>query len=132
MFITREMDYAVRVVRGLDQKGRCSAAELCEAEKIPSAFAYKVLKKLAQNGIVSITRGKDGGYRLIVPSEELTLYDIVTAMDDDGVRFTDCLDPDFRCTARGGRHCGVHCEMMRIQKVLEDELRRKSLKALFD
>ena len=45
MFITRECDYAVRVIRAL-QGERLSVPEICEKEAITAPFAYKILKKL--------------------------------------------------------------------------------------
>lgn len=52
MFITRESDYAMRVVRALMGETRLSVSEICEREAITAPFAYKILKKLQNAGIV--------------------------------------------------------------------------------
>ena len=46
MFITRECDYAVRVVRALWGESRLSVSDICEKESVTAPFAYKILKKL--------------------------------------------------------------------------------------
>ena len=43
MFITRECDYAVRVVRALWGESRLSVSDICEKEAITAPFAYKIL-----------------------------------------------------------------------------------------
>ena len=52
MFITRECDYAVRVLRALAGETRLSVNEICDREAITAPFAYKILKKLQKAGIV--------------------------------------------------------------------------------
>ena len=51
MLITRECDYAVRVIRALSGAERLSVGEICEREEITAPFAYKILKKLQQHGM---------------------------------------------------------------------------------
>ena len=46
MLITRECDYAVRVIRALSGEERLSVSDICEKESITAPFAYKILKKL--------------------------------------------------------------------------------------
>ena len=52
MLITRECDYAVRVIRALQGESRLSVPEICEKEAITAPFAYKILKKLQKAKIV--------------------------------------------------------------------------------
>ena len=44
MLITRECDYAVRVLRAMAEEKRVSVNEICEKELITAPFAYKILK----------------------------------------------------------------------------------------
>ena len=74
MFITRECDYAVRVVRALWGESRLSVSDICEKEAITAPFAYKILKKLQKAEIVKGYRGVHGGYSLNRGLDELTLY----------------------------------------------------------
>ena len=80
MFITRESDYAMRVVRALMGETRLSVSEICEREAITAPFAYKILKKLQNAGIVEGYRGVHGGYALKRDPADLTLYDIYLAL----------------------------------------------------
>ena len=81
MFITRESDYAMRVVRALMGETRLSVSDICEREAITAPFAYKILKKLQNAGIVQGYRGVHGGYALKKDPAELTLYDIYSAIE---------------------------------------------------
>lgn len=76
MFITRECDYAVRVIRALAGEARLSVSEICEKEMITAPFAYKILKKLQKAKIVKGYRGVHGGYSLNEDVSQLTLYDV--------------------------------------------------------
>lgn len=46
MLFTKESDYAIRVIRALQDGGKKTIKELCELEQIPSAFGYKILQKM--------------------------------------------------------------------------------------
>ena len=83
MFITRECDYAVRVVRALWGESRLSVSDICEKEAITAPFAYKILKKLQKAEIVKGYRGVHGGYSLNRGLDELTLYEVYSAIDPE-------------------------------------------------
>ena len=132
MLITRECDYAVRVVRALADGRRMSVGEICEKEFITAPFAYKILKKLQKAGIVKGFRGVHGGYSLNRGAKELTLYDVYTAIDPE-FYIIDCLDPGYQCTCNGSGNqaCTVHGELYRIQKELCRMLQEKNLEDIF-
>ena len=125
MFITRESDYAMRVVRALMGETRLSVSDICEREAITAPFAYKILKKLQNAGIVQGYRGVHGGYALKKDPAELTLYDIYSAIDSD-MSIIECLN------GQNGVPCYAHDELKDIQDELWTMLRRKSIKELFE
>ena len=131
MLITRECDYAVRVVRALAAGGRMSVGDICDKEFITAHFAYKILKKLQKAEIVKGFRGVHGGYSLNRRAEDLTLYDIYTAIDPEFL-IIDCLEPGYECPRNGeGDHaCTIHCELCKIQKELCGMLKSSNLKDL--
>lgn len=133
MFITRECDYAVRVLRALSDEARLSVNEICEKEALTAPFAYKILKKLQKSGIVKGFRGVHGGYALNKRLDEMTLYDVYTAIDPD-MFIIECMDPACACVRDGqdGLPCMVHKELAEIQKELWKMLRRKSLQEILD
>ena len=56
MLFTKESDYAIRVIRALQDGGKKTIKELCELEQIPSAFGYKILQKMNKSGLIEIRR----------------------------------------------------------------------------
>ena len=127
MFLTRECDYAVRVVRNLANLEMNTVGSICERENIPAPFAYKILKKLEHAGIVKSRRGADGGYQLIKDPESITLHDIVAAVDKR-LFINECLRQDYMCPRNiNGNSCGVHDELSRIQDIVVNALKEKSM-----
>lgn len=133
MFITRECDYAVRVIRALAGEQRLSVTEICEKESITAPFAYKILKKLQKSKIVRGYRGVHGGYSLNRALSELTLYDVYRAIDPD-MFIIECMNPESKCVRDGqdGFPCQVHRELASIQKELWDMLKRKTIQQIMD
>ena len=133
MLITRECDYAVRVLRAMAENRRVSVNEICERELITAPFAYKILKKLQKSGLVRGYRGVHGGYVLNCDPDQVTLYDIYTTIDPD-LFIIDCLQPGYDCARNGadGEICTVHSELCEIQQELCRMLQRKSLKKLIN
>lgn len=130
MFLTKECDYALRIIRALADGRKATAEEICDAELIPGQFAYKILKKLERAGWIMSDRGRGGGYRLIASAAELTIYDIVSAVDEN-LFINECLRHDHVCARNAKKQpCAVHKEFKRIQEILDMELRRSSLSEL--
>ena len=131
MLITRECDYAVRVLRAMAEEKRVSVNEICEKELITAPFAYKILKKLQKSGMVRGYRGVHGGYSLNCDLDRITLYDVYTTIDPE-MFIIDCLEPGYDCVRNGadGQECSVHCELCEIQEELTRMLKRKSLEKL--
>ena len=96
MLITRECDYAVRVIRALSDEDRLSVNDICEREEITAPFAYKILKKLQKAKIVRGYRGVHGGYSLKKSTSELTLLDVYLAIDS-GMYIIECMNPKKKC-----------------------------------
>ena len=71
--ITRETDYALRLLRTLRDGERRTAAEAAERELVPQSFAHKILKKLARAGFVEVARGAEGGCRLSAELNRVSL-----------------------------------------------------------
>ena len=122
----------MRVVRALMGETRLSVSDICGREAITAPFAYKILKKLQNAGIVQGYRGVHGGYALKKDPAELTLYDIYTAIDSD-MSIIECLNGRCECVINGqnGVPCHAHDELKNIQDELWTMLRRKSMQDLF-
>ena len=133
MYITRECDYAVRVIRALEGEKRLSVGEICKSEELTSPFAYKILKKLQAAQIVKGFRGVHGGYALERPTSQITLLDVYQAIDPD-MYLVDCMDPGKPCSRNGagGKPCQVHRKLASIQKKLWDLLSEESLENILN
>ena len=77
-------------------------------------------------------RGVHGGYALKRDPEELSLYEIYSAIDPD-MSIIECLNGTYQCPRNGqdGVPCHAHDELQEIQDQLWTMLRRKSMKDLF-
>ena len=145
MIMTRESDYAVRILRALAGGEKMTVGRICEAELVPVQFAYKILKKLAKCGYVEIFRGAEGGKcgyveifrgaeggcRLSADLSAVTLYDLLRCIDED-LFVNACMSPDYECAWRGA-HCGecrFHSNLAGLQRVIEDELKRRTVGAM--
>lgn len=125
MLFTKESDYAIRIVRALKSGEQRNVQEICDAEEIPKAFCYKITKKLSQAGIVEAVRGAKGGFCLTRSIRELTLYDVIIAVEPD-FSVIECIH-HFCNQNSGSKRCKVHCELLEIQHTVEELLQKKTL-----
>jgi len=127
MFLTKECDYGLRIVRALAGCEKKTAEEICTAENIPGQFAYKILNKLERAGFLQSSRGRDGGYWLIRQLDAITIYEVVSAIDEH-LFINECLRDDRPCIRNDpDEPCAVHRELERIQDVLIYELRLNTI-----
>ena len=84
MKLSRKGVYALRVLPHLAKSfgnAPISVTQLCEKEKVPPKYLEQILSTLRKSGLLVSERGKDGGYALRKPPEEITLGDIIRAVD---------------------------------------------------
>lgn len=82
--IGRHTDYASRIVlhlAALEPGARVTAAQIAERRLIPPVFIRRIVSRLSQAGILTTTRGARGGITLARPPSEVSLKDVVTAME---------------------------------------------------
>jgi len=81
--VTARADYAVRAVVELGAAdGKLMKADLlAEKQSIPRHFLDNILNDLRRAGIVSTQRGAEGGSRLARPADEITLAEVMRAME---------------------------------------------------
>ena len=125
MLITRRSDYAMRVFRVLKDGKIHNVREICEKEDIPKAFAYKILRELELADLVKSERGNRGGYLLNGDLEKITLYDVVSITEGD-LAILHCMKDECKRNPEG-MPCKVHNEIERIQNILIDEMKNKSI-----
>ena len=83
MRVSAKSDYAIRAAVELAAAGEgpVKGERLAQAQEIPSNFLENILSDLRNAGIVSSRRGADGGYWLARPAAEVSLADVIRAVD---------------------------------------------------
>jgi len=87
MHVSAKVDYAMRalleIVRATDAESGelIKGDQLATAQDIPARFLEGILRQLRQAGIVASQRGAEGGYRLARSPEDITVADVVRALD---------------------------------------------------
>jgi Rrf2 family transcriptional regulator, cysteine metabolism repressor len=85
MKISVQVDYACRVMAELARlhgTGELAQIEhLARTEAVPSNFLAQILCKLRNHGLITSRRGNQGGYTLARAPEDISLYDILMAIE---------------------------------------------------
>ncbi len=124
--VTKFTDYATVVLTVLAARPGdvLSAAELAEQAGLEVPTVAKLLKPLSQAGLVAAFRGSNGGYRLARDAADISLVEIVEAMEGP-LGMTECSLHAGNC---GIEHsCGVRANWRRINDVVADALRGVTL-----
>jgi Rrf2 family protein len=81
--ISQTAEYALRAIVYLaDQSGAPQTTQqIAEVTRVPAGYLAKVMQSLARCGMVHAQRGLHGGFTLAVPPKELTVLDVVQAVD---------------------------------------------------
>lgn len=120
----------MRILRGLAHGERVATTELTQEQKIPLQFAYKIIKKLENAKLINISRGKTGGCLLLCDLHEVSLYQLMVAMDE-GRYLSPCMQEGYVCDWRAGQpSCMVHCQLAALQTEFSARLRDTSLHQL--
>lgn len=77
-----KVDYGVRALLTLAASGGPATADaLATAQGLPVKFLAAILSDLRRAGLVASQRGPDAGYRLARPADQITLGDVIRALD---------------------------------------------------
>jgi Rrf2 family nitric oxide-sensitive transcriptional repressor len=81
--IPKTAEYALRAVVLLARSGErpLSAEEIARDGRVPRRYAHKVLQALGRAGLVRSQPGPGGGYALLRPPEDLTILEVVAAVE---------------------------------------------------
>jgi len=124
--LTRKGDYGVRTMLALARPdaGQMTAARLAEATGVPPSLVPRLMGDLVRAGLVVNRRGRLGGYRIARPPADISLLDVVEAIEGDGRRRT-CVLLGGPCRQEGS--CEVHDAFFRAQEALFGSLASVSL-----
>ncbi len=120
MKITREADYAIRIVTMLAENDKHMEAKLiAESNDIPYRFTLKILRKIVGSGIIKSYRGVNGGYALNKKPSEITMKDVIEVIDGK-IAINKCLESKDVC--RNSGFCKIQKKLFGVQKILSAEL----------
>ncbi|MFC4299528.1 SUF system Fe-S cluster assembly regulator [Castellaniella hirudinis] len=130
--ISKIVDYGILVLTHMAARPThvCSAAELASDLGLGQPVVSKVLKLLAQHGLVASTRGAHGGYRLGREAEHINVAQIIDALEDQPFGLTECTALPGACSVEGACHIRSHWQ--RINRIVRHTLESVTVADMLD
>jgi Rrf2 family protein len=100
MQITRQADYAIRAVMYISKLGagqRAATSQVAQKQNIPPSFLAKIISQLSIAGLLHTSRGARGGVMLAKPASEISLLDVVEAIDGP-ITLNECVGDEGLCS----------------------------------
>ena len=122
MQITKQADYALRAViylARLDDGQKASTRDIAEKQQIPPSFLAKIVSQLSIAGLINTARGARGGVSLARDPEEISILDVVEAIDGP-ILLNECTNNHKTCPF--GSDCPLHRIWCEAQHDLHDKL----------
>jgi Rrf2 family protein len=122
---SQTVEYALRAVVHLayEAPDARTTAQIAEATKVPKDYLSKILQGLAKRGIVTTQRGVGGGVSLAKTPEEVTILDVVNAVEPIE-RITTC---PLGLKTHGVRLCPLHKRLDAAMATVEAAFRNTTL-----
>lgn len=118
----RRGDYAVRAVLALarhEGHGLRKAREITDDVEVPATYLPQILGDLVGAGIVTSVAGRDGGYALARPPAEVSLLEVLEAVEGD-TQLTECVLQGGPC--QWETECAVHRFWADAQEAFRERL----------
>jgi Rrf2 family protein len=138
--ISTGVEYALHCMLYLTEAhgGReAGVRDLAELQGVPAEYVAKLFTKLHKAGLVVATEGARGGFALARPASEISVLDVVDAIDGEKALF-ECREIRARCAVFGDEAppwatsgvCAVHAVMKNAEKRMREALAADSLSDL--
>lgn len=125
---SKACEYGIRAVIYIWSQNRRGAKigikDICKEIDAPEFFTAKILQSLAKRSIISSAKGPNGGFFIDKEQENLTLIDLVIAIDGDKI-FKGCGLGLKQCSE--SNPCPIHHEFKGIRDRLNKMLREKKI-----
>ncbi len=134
MIINQATDYGFRAVLYLAGQPRGTLVEaqvIAQNVVIPMRFLLKIMPSLIKAGIVKSQRGVGGGYTLAREAKDITLLDILEAIEGP-IYLNRCLLDEDLCSRHAAPGCKVHQALADIQDNLNSEFECYTIADLLD
>jgi FeS assembly SUF system regulator len=132
MRLTHLADYAVVMMTAAARRGsavRLSAGELASDTGVPLPTAQKLMGRLASAGLLHSVRGAGGGFMLARPVSEISLADIVEAVEGP-IAMTMCSGSEEASDCALDAHCRVKPHMGVVSNAVRGALNAVTLQSL--
>jgi Rrf2 family iron-sulfur cluster assembly transcriptional regulator len=116
---------AMTDLAGRDGAHATPLAAIAETQQISKPYLEQLFARLRRRGLVRSVRGPGGGYQLARPAEELSVAEVVAAVDEP-LRATRCTHAGKGCMA-GGARCNTHDLWEEAGRQIQDYLAAISL-----
>jgi Rrf2 family protein len=134
MYMNEGVEWAAHctaILAALPEGAALPAVRLAEYHGIPAPYLAKSLQALTRAGIVESATGRNGGYRLGRAASEITLLDIVQAIEGKEAFFR-CTEIRRRGPSRVAARaysptCGIATAMWRAEQAWQDELQTTTI-----
>lgn len=125
--VSKIIDYGTLVLTHMasDPERVFSAADLAATLGLGQPVVSKVLKSLAQREIVKSTRGARGGYALGRAAEDISIADIIDALDEQPFGLTECTATPGSCSVEAA--CNIRSNWQRISAIVRKTLEQVSV-----
>ena len=130
MQITRQADYAIRAVRYLAKQGtngRSATSTVAREMKIPPSFLAKIISQLSIAGLLHTSRGARGGVTLAREPGQISMLDVVEAIDGP-ILLNECVGDPANCDF--SQDCLAHPIWVEVQDSLVKRLRETTFDQL--
>lgn len=130
MELTRKGEYAIRgmIYLAAMPPGKVAlVSEMAKKMDVPQAFLAKIFQSFAKLGLVNSTRGTGGGFTLARPASEITLREVVEAVEGP-ITPNRCVLEGVSCSREA--HCLVHPVWRKVQTQVHDILEGVTLEEL--
>ena len=123
--LSQTVEYALRAVVHLADQAPAARTtdQIAAATRVPKAYLSKILQNLSHKGVVHSQRGLGGGMTLVKSPAELTILEVVNAVEPIG-RIQTC---PLGLAAHGVRLCPLHRRVDEALALVEDAFRRTTL-----
>ena len=122
MIYSRSAEYAIRALvhlAAIPAGEYAMAKSIASAADIPGHFLAKLLQQLARDGFLKSSKGPHGGFRLARPAADVSMLNIVDAIDGAG-RYDRCIGGSAECN--GHAACGMHDSWIVLRSRIIDYL----------
>ena len=133
MKLTRRCEYGLRtLIRiGVAQSfGRevVGVSDLAEVERLPLKFVEQILLQLRGAGYIETRRGRNGGYRIAKPLQEIKMGEIVRLFDGRLAPIACASETEYEpCSCPDEEHCGLRMLMIDVRNAIAGVLDRYTL-----